>query len=131
MMTSKVMTIEGNRTVLEAARLMIEKSIGSLVVTKGDVPVGILTESDIVEKICLKDLQASKVDVEDIMSKPLETAEPDLPVEIAIQRMTNSRIRRLPVVKNGKLVGILTVTDLARYLRKNLMLDSFLSTFED
>lgn len=130
-MTSRVVTIEGNRTVLEAARLMNEKRIGSLVVIKAHVPVGIITEHDIVEKICLKDLQASKVDIEDIMSKPLKTAEPELPAQVAIQRMTNGRIRRLPVVKNGKLVGILTVTDLARYLRKNLMLDSFLSTFED
>ncbi len=130
-MISKVVTIEGNRTALEAAKLMIEKRIGSLVVTKANVPVGIITERDIVEKVCMKDFQASKVDVEDIMSKPLKTAEPDLPAVVAIQRMVNSGIRRLPVVKDGKLVGILTVSDLARYLRKNLMLESFLSTFED
>lgn len=131
LMTRRVVAIEGNRTVLEAARLMNEKRIGSLVVTKEQVPVGIITEHDILEKVCLRDLQASKVDVEDIMSKPLKTAEASLPAEVAIQRRVNSRIRRLPVVKNGKLVGILKVSDLARYLRKNLVLDSFLSTFED
>ena len=62
----------------------------------------------------------------DIMSKILTTADPDTPVEVAIQRMVNHKIRRLPVMENGKLVGIITVTDLAKHLRTTLLLEGAL-----
>jgi CBS-domain-containing membrane protein len=63
----------------------------------------------------------------DIMSKILTTADPETPIEVAVQRMVNHKIRRLPIMDNGKLVGIITVTDLAKHLRTTLLLEGALS----
>jgi CBS domain-containing protein len=62
-----------------------------------------------------------------IMSKIQTYASPDTPVEVAVQRMVNHKIRRLPIVSDGKVVGIITVTDLARQLRTILLVDGILS----
>jgi CBS-domain-containing membrane protein len=61
------------------------------------------------------------------MSKILTTADPDTPIEVAVQRMVNHKIRRLPIMEGGKLVGIITVTDLAKHLRTTLLLEGALS----
>jgi CBS domain-containing protein len=61
------------------------------------------------------------------MSKIQTYASPDTPVEVAVQRMVNHKIRRLPIVSDGKVIGIVTVTDLARQLRSILLVDGILS----
>ena len=128
-MTRNVIAIEPNRTVLEAAKLMAEKRISSLIVTRDERPIGIISEHDIIEKICIKEKVISQVVVGDIMSTAVITADPDTPIEVALQRMTNNRIRRLPVIENEKMIGIVTVTvtDLARHLRKIILLQVMIS----
>jgi CBS domain-containing protein len=107
---------------------MTDKGVSSLIVLSGDQPVGIVTERDFIKKICLKELQLSEVPIEQIMSKIRTYATPDTSIEVAVQRMINNRIRRLPIIDDDKLVGIVTVTDLAKHLRTILLLDGALSS---
>jgi CBS domain-containing protein len=126
-MTKNVITIEANRTALEAAKIMAEKGISSLIVLKDQDPVGIITERDFVKKICIKELNVSRVKVNEVMSKLRTFADPEIPIEVAVQRMVNHKIRRLPIMEDGKVVGIITVTDLAKYLRTILLIEGALS----
>ena len=126
-MTKKVVSIDEGITANEAAKIMTEKRISSLIIEKESVPIGIITEKDFVKKICTKDLISSTVKVGTIMSKIQTYASPDTPVEVAVQRMVNHKIRRLPILSDGKVVGIVTVTDLARQLRTILLVDGILS----
>jgi CBS domain-containing protein len=133
-MTKEIIMIDGSDTALEAAKLMTEKGISSLFVVKDGIPVGIVTERDFIKKVCAKDIPISKVKIFDIMSKILTTAEPETPIEVAVQRMVNHKIRRLPIMEGGKIVGIITVTDLAKHLRTTLLLEGALSdsnSFDD
>ena len=122
-MIKKVITIERDKTTQDAAKLMAEHSIGSLVIISDDNPVGIVTERDLVRKVCAKDVASSKVHLNDVMSSPVIWAEPDVPIETAVQRMFNNKIRRLPILENGKLVGIVTVSDLAKHLRTKSLIE--------
>jgi len=126
-MTKDLLTISENDTALKAAQLMSEKGVSSLIVLSDDQPIGIITERDFIKKICLKELKLSHVKVGEIMSKIRTSASPDTSIDVAVQRMVNNRIRRLPIIENGKLIGIITVTDLAKYLRTILLLNKALS----
>jgi len=126
-MTKDVVAVDENMTALDAARLMTEKGISSLIIEKDHVPVGIISERDFVKKICLKDMQPSTINVGSIMSKIQTYARPDTPVDVAVQRMVNHKIRRLPVISDGKVIGIITVTDLAKHLRTILLIEGILS----
>jgi CBS domain-containing protein len=126
-MTKTVVTIDENKTALEAARLMSERGISSLIVIKDGIPKGILTERDFIKKVCAKELHISQVKIANIMSRIRTYADPDTPIEVAVQRMVNQRIRRLPIMQEGQVVGIVTVTDLARHLRTILLLEGALS----
>jgi len=119
-MNKHVKTIRSTNTLVEAAKMMNDNHIGSLVVVAGPGNVvGIITERDV-----LKSVAAGKVPtdikVEDIMSKNLITIEPYRTLEDAADVMTKNRIKKLPVIDNGRLVGIITTTDLIAY-EKNLI----------
>jgi CBS domain-containing protein len=126
-MTKGVIAIEEDVTALDAARMMTEKGISSLIVEKDHVPIGIISERDFVKKICVKDILPSSIKVGTIMSKIQTYASPDTTVDVAVQRMVNHKIRRLPIISDGKVVGIITVTDLAKHLRTILLIESILS----
>src|SRR5690606_28483590 len=126
-MTKQIVMIDHDKSALEAAKIMSEKGISSVFVVKDGQPVGIVSERDFIKKICAKELPVAQVKMEDIMSKILTTADPETPIEVAVQRMVNHKIRRLPIIDNGKLVGIITVTDLAKHLRTTLLLEGALS----
>jgi len=125
-MIKDLLTISENETALKAAQLMTEKGVSSIIVLSDDQPIGIVTEKDFIKKICLKELKLSSVKVGNMMSKIRTSATPDTHIDVAVQRMMNNRIRRLPIVENGKVVGIITVTDLARHLRTILLLNNTL-----
>jgi CBS domain-containing protein len=122
-MTRDVVTINESETTLQAAIIMSEKGISSLIVVRDSKPVGIITERDFVKKICAKKIDVSVVKVNEIMSKIQTFADPETPIDVAVQRMINHRIRRLPVLSNEKIVGIVTVTDLAKHLRTALLIE--------
>ena len=126
-MTKDLLTISEKDTALKAVQLMSEKGVSSLIVLSDNQPIGIITERDFIKKICLKELKLSSVKVGDMMSKIRTSASPDTSIDVAVQRMVNNRIRRLPIIDNGKLVGIITVTDLAKYLRTILLLNRAVS----
>jgi CBS domain-containing protein len=126
-MTKNIVTIGEGETAVEAARIMSQKGISSLIVVKDDVPKGIVTERDFVKKICAKQIDISQIKINSIMSRIRTIANPDTPIAVAVQRMANRGIRRLPIVQDGKVVGIVTVTDLARYLRTILLLEGALA----
>ncbi|MDQ3971945.1 MAG: CBS domain-containing protein [Thermoproteota archaeon] len=126
-MTKDVVTIDISRGAAEAARLMTDKHISSVIVVDREEPIGIITERDFVKKICSKELEISKVNVGEIMSRILTFAGPDTSIDIAIQRMLNHNIRRLPILSEGKVIGIITVTDLAKHLRTELLLQEALT----
>jgi CBS-domain-containing membrane protein len=126
-MTKDIVAIDFEKSALEAAKLMTEKGISSLFVVKDGNPVGIVSERDFIKKICAKELQVSQVKIGEIMSKILTTASPETPIEVAVQRMVNHKIRRLPIMEGTSVVGIITVTDLAKHLRTTLLLEGALS----
>lgn len=127
-MIKDLLTISENETALKAAQIMSEKGVSSLIVLADNQPIGIVTERDFIKKICLKELQLSNVRVRDMMSRIRTSASPDTPIDVAVQRMVNNRIRRLPIIEHDKVVGIITVTDLAKYLRTILLLNNTLSS---
>ena len=127
-MVSNVVTIDPDKTARDAARLMADNGISSVIVMKGNEIIGIVTERDLVRKVCANDISSSKVSITSVMSSPVITAESDLPIEAAVQRMFNNRIRRLPVVEDGKLVGIVTISDIAKHMRTKWLIEKI---FED
>jgi predicted transcriptional regulator len=129
-MTKDIVAIDAAKSALEAAKLMTEKGISSVFIVKEGVPVGIVSERDFIKKICAKELVISQVKVGDIMSKILTTAGPETPIEVAVQRMVNHKVRRLPITEGNKIVGIITVTDLAKHLRTTLLLEGALRDTE-
>lgn len=105
-------TVEAEATVAKAAAHMCRDDVGSCIVLSGNVPIGIVTEQDMNCKIVAHDLKPSTVYVKEIMSTPLITIESDKTVGEAAHMMVRHRVRRLPVVENSKVVGIVTVRDL-------------------
>jgi CBS domain-containing protein len=124
-MTTTVITVESNKTVTEAAALMAEKDVGNLIVMEDNTPIGIVTERDFVRRVLAKE-KNPKTKISEIMSTPLRVIDPDAPLKEAARRMVRKRIRRLPVIKDNKLVGIITATDFARHLSKKTFTDDIL-----
>jgi CBS domain-containing protein len=126
-MVSNVVTITPENTLYEAARIMGEKRIGSLIVMKYKTPVGIITERDLLREVVDKEIALEKdwlaggasireEKVEQIMSYPLITISRKFSIKEAAQMMIERKIRRLAVTESGKLVGIVTSADLIRCL---------------
>jgi len=113
-MTPTPITIAANATAAEAAKVMREKDIGSLVVVSQGTPTGIVTERDIVTKVAASDLLPSRIIVKDIMTSPVVAVPPNEEVAEAAKLMSDRKIRRLPVVQEGKLVGMITENDIIR-----------------
>ncbi len=113
-MVSPVVTIEENKTAKEAGERMKKTRRGALIVTRKGKPIGIVTDSDLVRKVVARDLKASSIKVKDIMSKPLVTVRPKEDILEATRKMKKSNIKRLPVVEKGKLVGVISLTDIAK-----------------
>ncbi len=124
-MTKDVVSIDVNNSVFEAAELMSSNQLGCLVVMDGEVPVGIVTERDIVRRVCAKKLPG-ETKVSGIMSKTLITIDPDVSLKEAARVMSNNQIRRLPVLKQNKLVGIVVASDFVRNLGKTSFSDEIL-----
>jgi len=124
-MTKNVVTIEAGKTVIEAAALMSENDIGDLVIMDNNVPVGIVTERDLVRRV-LAEGKSTDTKLSEVMTAPLKVIDPEAPIKEAARRMVNRRIRRLPVIKDNKLVGIITAADFAKHLSKKTLSDDIL-----
>lgn len=113
-MSKPAVIIEENKSARVAGEIMKKKRKGALVVVKKGKPVGIVTDSDLIRKIVAKNLKPSEVKVREIMSRPLVVISPDDNIIEASRKMKRSNIKRLPVVENGKVIGLLSLTDIAR-----------------
>jgi len=129
-MQKNVITIEYNKTALDSAIILKEKEISFLVIIKDGKPSGVVSERDIVKKIAAEDLTASSIPLEDIMSKKFRWVKPDTPIEFAVQKMLNNNIRRLIVLENENLAGVVTQTDLAEFLRSKLLINGTIENIE-
>ena len=122
-MEKNVITININETANNAANQMKENDISFLVIIENEKPVGVVSERDFVQKLCINNQNSSDVKISDIMSYKFRWVNPTTKIEDAIQKMLNNNIRRLLVLDDEKLVGVITQTDLASYLREKLMID--------
>jgi len=112
-MSSPVRTVKKSDKVAKVAKTMTRNSVGSVIVV--DVkrnPLGMITEGDIVRRVAARGLHPNKITAEKIMSKPLRTVEPTLDVKQTARRMKQLKVKRLAVMDSGKLVGVVTGTDI-------------------
>ena len=108
----------------KSAKKMKHKEIGSLlVVDESDKHVGIVTEKDLVSKVCLQNKRSNEVLVSEIMSSPLLYIDNKATLEEAARKMVDNKIQHLLIKDTGTLVGILTTSDFSTYLRQNMDLD--------
>lgn len=114
-MRSPVITMDENGTLGAAAQLMIQHDIGAVIVAKGTSPVGIVTERDVTKQVVKAD-DALKKPVRQLMSKQLITATEEMPIQQAFELMLRSKIRRLPILEDGKLKGIVTTRDIMKWV---------------
>ncbi len=112
MMTRPIITEDGDTIVTKIAEDMDELGVGSVVITSEGKLAGIITERDIALKVLLKDRRASEVKAKEIMASPLVTIESETSVDEACKLAARKRIKRLPVVEKGVLVGIVSIRDL-------------------
>ena len=124
-MTEEVVTIGSDKTVFEAAELMSTKGLGCVIVIIKAFPVGIITERDIVRRIVAKRASLD-VKVTEVMTKTLITVDPDTSLKDAARVMSTNKIRRLPVLKNNKLVGIVVASDFVRNVGKKTTTEEIL-----
>ncbi len=113
-MTSPVVTVPPSATVKEASQVMSEKNISCVVVESDGKPVGIITEKDITR--LFSEGKSDGTPVEEVMSKPVIFTGVDANIEYVVRTMIQNGIRRLPVIKDGKLVGIVTESDIVRQM---------------
>jgi CBS domain-containing protein len=112
-MTRDPRTVDAGDPVVEAARIMRDSDIGDVVVMDGGQVAGILTDRDIVVRGVAEGVDAESASVSEVCSTGIETIEPQASVDDALARMREKDIRRLPVAKNGRPVGIISLGDLA------------------
>lgn len=109
-----VWSIDPDEPVLEAIRLMADHGIGAILVMKEMELVGILSERDYARKVVLLGRSSSETPVWQIMSAPVQTVSPAQTVDDCMRVMTDRRIRHLPVVQGGRVVGMLSIGDLVK-----------------
>jgi CBS domain-containing protein len=113
-MVENVVTVKPNDTIKKAAQLMNLHGISSLVVVDSEKPVGMITERDMLDRVLNNSKVSTDALVTDIMSKPVITVSPNMRAGDAAKLMIEHNIKKLPVVENGRLVGIVSLTDLLR-----------------
>ncbi len=111
-MSKVLLKIDSRSTIQEAAKVMKRERVGSILVTQGDQINGIITETDIVQKLVAANLDPSRTSVEMIMSSPLLTIEADRSVLEANDLMDRKHVRHLGVTEQGKIAGMISVRDL-------------------
>ena len=109
-----VFSVGPEAPVLEAIRAMAEHHVGALLVMKGEALAGIVSERDYARKVILRGRSSSDTPVRDIMSSPVLTVTPDASVQECMQLVTDRRVRHLPVVEAGRVVGMISIGDLVK-----------------
>jgi CBS domain-containing protein len=113
-MTTRPISVKPGTTLVECAKIMKDKNVGSVLVLEGKVLHGIVTEWDFVRKAIADELDIQKSTVDNIMCRSVQTIEPNVNLFDAIVIMTEMDIRHLPVVENGEFIGFLTSKDILK-----------------
>jgi len=113
-MTMDVITIDENASVKEAADIMNQHEIGCLIAVRKGKAIGIITERDLLKRVIVEDKNAKKTKVGEVMSRPLEVVAPGTDLEEALRLMFQKKIKKLPVVYKNRLLGLVSLTDIAR-----------------
>jgi signal-transduction protein with cAMP-binding, CBS, and nucleotidyltransferase domain len=118
-----VLEIDADASVFEAVQKMVEMNVGSLLVTEGGDITGIVTERDYLRRVTLEGRTDRETPVREIMSSPLIVASRETTIDECMAVMSDRRIRHVPVVEDGKVVGLVSIGDLVKFKSK-------LQTFE-
>ena len=125
-MSTKLETIDVTENAQQASKKMSDKRISSVLVIdgnkKGEEPIGIITERDLVKHVCASGISSKEVGIREIMSSPIATVEAEATVETAADLMLSNKVRHLLVVdeKTRRPVGIIAPSDMNKYLRANI-----------
>ena len=129
-MQKNVITIEKTKKAQDAAIILKDKEISFLVIVNDSKPIGIVSERDIVRKIVADNKESQSTPLETIMSKNFKWVEPNASIESAVQKMLNNNIRRLVVLEDGELAGVITQTDLTEFLRSKILINATIENIE-
>jgi CBS domain-containing protein len=113
---NNVWTVSPEMMVFDAIQMMADKNIGALLVTESEKLVGIMTERDYTRKVALKGKSSKQTAVREIISGEVIRVQPDNTVEECMRLMTEHRIRHLPVLEGGKIVGVISIGDLVNWI---------------
>jgi CBS domain-containing protein len=127
-MVRKVITVKEDASLEEVITLMNRHEIGCLIVTKEKKPVGIITERDLLKRVLADIPELPHISVQQVMSKPVKTGKPDMELQHAVSLMVEQKIKKLPVTHDGKLVGLITLTDILRFQPQLIRIYKILST---
>ena len=111
---NRIYSVAPDEPVLAAIRTMADHTIGALLVMRGETLVGVISERDYARKVILKGRASAQTPVNEIMSSPPVTVTPEHDVMECMRLCTDSRIRHLPVVDNGRVVGVVSIGDLVK-----------------
>ena len=110
-----VIQIDGDATVFDAVKAMVEANVGALLVTQSDEVVGIFTERDYLRRIAVEGRRSRATLVHEVMSAPVICVTPETGIDESMALMTDRRIRHAPVIDGGKLVGMVSIGDLVKF----------------
>ena len=113
-----VLQVEADASVFEAVKRMVEANVGSLLVTEGGEITGIVTERDYLRRVALEGRTDKETAVREIMSSPLIVVTPQTTIDECMALMTDRRIRHLPVVDGGEVVGVVSIGDVVKFKSK-------------
>ncbi len=115
-MVTNLITMEAGSNARKAAELMNQHDIGCIIVIDSDTPVGIITERDMLKRVLLQARDSRRTHASQVMSKPLITTSPETDLRDAVSLMNERRIKKLPVVEDSRIIGLLSITDIVRSL---------------
>jgi len=115
---TEVLQIEADASVFEAVKRMVEANVGSLLVTEAGEITGIVTERDYLRRVALEGRTDKETAVREIMSSPLIVVTPQTTIDECMALMTDRRIRHLPVVDGGEVVGVVSIGDVVKFKSK-------------
>lgn len=111
-----ILSIDSKSKVKEAARIMVEKGVGSLIANRDGLHFGIITERDLMEKIVAEGVDPAKITVAEVMTAPLTTIDAAASMVDAARRMVEKQVKRLVVTDQDKIIGIVSQTDLVQHM---------------
>ena len=126
-----VTCVQPSQTVAEVSLIMRDQDIGSVIVGQGSKPLGILTERDVSRRVVAEGLDPAKTTVKSVMSKKLVSVDASDPLDKVFECLSSGKFRHLPILDKGEVVGIVSLTDLAKVLQQVYREDRYIQYFAD